>query len=166
MDNKQKVEGGLLGVLVLVIIIGGYLWYSSSKSAPAPVAPPVVQKPVSDVKVTTAQMNTTTSTLSLPVGFPTNIPVEVLNITESYTAEYKSAGFVQYTITYTSDKTVASKWLEYKDFLTKAGYTLGKEGTNQAQGTVYGKKGMDEMSVLVATQNKKTTVHISVLQKK
>ncbi len=171
MDQKQKVEGGLLGLLILVLFIGGYFWYTSTKiyvaptliSAPAPI---VNSAPVSDVVVNQSSQSTSTSALNLPTGFPNTIPVELSNIFESYNTEYRNAGYVQYTVGYTSQKTVVQKWKEYSDFMIKDGFQLKKEESVQAQGTLYGEKGGQELSVLVSVQNKQTTVHIMVVQKK
>lgn len=171
MPQQTKTLLIIAGVIVLVLI--GYVWYSNSKiETIVDLANPTNTtnqtaadlKPRSDVTVKQAEATDIGKSLKLPTGFPSIIPVETMNVTESYSAFYQTHNSTQYTVTYTSTATIATKWDEYEAFMTKNGYTINKTTSIKSKGIVSGTKTGESLLVVINAQEGKTIVHITLLK--
>ena len=102
----------------------------------------------------------------VPSGMPSDIPLELANVIESYTMTRDDKAAVQYTLSYKSSKTKAQKYAEYLDFMTKSDYAFGTSGKNEATGTLSGEKNNDALTVVVSNQGEYTLVQLSYLDRK
>ncbi|MFZ2048724.1 MAG: hypothetical protein WAV25_00240 [Minisyncoccia bacterium] len=168
MQQQTKTLLIIAGIIVLVLV--GYVWYSSTNKSGATLpntsttAKTEEVKPRSDVTVKQAEVTDTGKSLKLPAGFPTTIPVETMNVTESYSAFYQTHNSTQYTVTYTSTATIASKWDEYEAFMSKNGYTINKATSIKSKGIISGTKTGESLLVVINAQGGKTLVHITLLK--
>lgn len=115
------------------------------------------------VLVTEASPATTGS--RLPAGFPRDIPVEEVNVTESYRAVYTENRAAQYTVSYTSNKSRDSLWDTYNSFMKGAGYAIETTGTSKSQGQLMGNKDNDTLSVIISARTGMTLVQINLLDR-
>ena len=168
---QQQTKIFIAAAVILVVLVFGYVWFLSRAKAPVIQSPTASStqtatqiKPRSDVLVNSAQPTSTGKSLQLPTGFPTTIPVELGNITESFSAFYQTHNATQYTVTFTSAETVSAKWDEYSAYMTKAGYVMNKTATNKSKGTLSGSLAKDNLLIVITTENNKTTVHLTLLQ--
>jgi hypothetical protein len=161
-----------LSLLVLLIVVGGYLWLSS-RSVPTTKSPIVTAVPAPAVvshepakNVQVVQGDTTaTSSNALPDGFPTDIPVDTTHLTESYKAFYSTHNVTQYTVSFISTKSQATLWKQYDTALPAAGYVIDKSMSNQATGQIVAAKGNDTLNVLIFSQDNSLIVQINLLDK-
>jgi hypothetical protein len=169
MDLHHKDSSVVLTLLLLVlaVIVGYFILYPSRpasetktpSASSVKTTPATSSNPSNSVAVTNA-----TAEKNLPTGFPSIIPVEKANITESYKAVYKNHNnATQYTISYTSKSSVAALWDTYADFLRKEGYVLDKLATDKNLGTISGTKGDNTLSVVLSRHDKVSLVQLNLL---
>ena len=168
---QQQTKIFIAAAVILVVLVVGYVWFLGStktqnNQTQNTQTTQVVQQaqPRSDVVVNSAQPTSTGKSLQLPAGFPTTIPVELANVTESFSAFYQTHNATQYTVTFTSAETISAKWDEYNAYMTKAGYVMNKTATNKSKGTLSGILAKDNLLVVITTENNKTTVHLTLLK--
>jgi hypothetical protein len=119
---------------------------------------------VNEIEVTKTDI-TQNGTTNLPVGFPSDIPVEANNLTESFRAAYQSRGIVQYSVSYTSLKTRDSLWDAYSSYMNGAGYAVDKTGTSKSLGQISGTKNGDSLSVVLSNHGGLTLVQINYVER-
>lgn len=162
MNTGNKVKRDAIIVLLVVLILGfGYLLYRSRYTALAPTV-----QTATDSATSTQSLNTNTDNNvsvvgpQLPDGFPTDIPIETGAVVEAYKAFYQRQNATRYVVSFTTTKSKTTEWDLYNSYMNQAGYTLSKIGTSKADGVVSGVKAGDNMSVIVATAGKETSVQI------
>ena len=101
----------------------------------------------------------------LPAGFPNSIPVEIENIVDGYTMNYKDEGVMLHSIRYESEETVSKKFSEYLNFMVKSGFSISKDGQDEKNGVLIGDKDNDNLTILIGVQAGKTSVLISYLNR-
>lgn len=161
MPPEQQTNHGTKKVLIaaLLLIILALLAYVLLR-----VNPTGQQVTQENVQVNAVDLNNAqTPSEKLPSGFPEIIPIEVNTVEESYSADYPDRGFTQYTVSYLSAKSRDEKRAEYDAFMTANGYVFGTEVNENPNAPIYmnGKKGNDELTVVIATKNEKTSVTLS-----
>lgn len=119
-------------------------------------------KPLDVVVEHTQRVN---GALPVPPNFPADIPVEKTDIIESATTEYPTLDAKQLSLNYMTSKTVAQKLAEYKDYMTKAGYTLTEGDPSSPVKALFGTKEDANLSVVISSQNGKTLVQVAYLLK-
>ena len=135
----------IAGVVVLAVIALGVILIGRGKTnVPS-------GKPASGVEVLRADLSPTSSSKLLP-GFPSSIPVEKENITDSYKADYTKHGVIQYTVNFTSSRTKDALWNEYVNFLKNNNYSVDPGVTSKAQGYIKGTKGNTEFNAVIFDQ--------------
>jgi hypothetical protein len=160
----------ILPALLLVLIIGAlYYWYAGKVKAPTAPAETASSTAATSTaaapNVHVTQINlaeASTPTSKLPAGFPSDIPVEAANITQSYSAVYADHGVTQYTVNYTSAKTKDALWAAYTSYVSAAGYALGAT-TNKSEGVLDATKGKNDLNVLITSHNSTSLVQITYL---
>lgn len=159
-----------LSLLVLVVVALGLGWYFVSNRVPAPiddVGGEVVKdentKEINGVLVTEASLADTGS--KLPAGFPRDIPVEQINVTESYRAVYEERGATQYTVSYTSNKSRDALWDTYNSYLKSAGYSIDTTSTSKSQGQIMGSRENDTLFIIISARSGLTLVQINLLDR-
>jgi len=139
MSSPSKMPSrsprALLWILAIIIVIGVVFWYvQQGKYVMTGVTP---QKFSSEnVKVTQVNVATATGTSKLPNGFPTDIPVELANITDSSTLAYPEHNTTLYTVTYISTHPSEELYANYTAYLKKTNYTIGQTLRIPAQLTI------------------------------
>jgi len=100
----------------------------------------------------------------IPLGLPSNIPIDIANIYDSYTAEYPSA--TQATVAYMTDRSINDAYNVYHDYMKKAGYVFRPNGENVQKGILYGALLNNDLSILITAKDTKTSVQISWFKRK
>lgn len=158
----------LLSIFVGVVVIIAGVWYFLMTRPITPVAnlePKILTEENVAVSVTKPDISAS-SVSKLPAGFPTSIPVETANITESYRAVYNERGVTQYTVSYTSLKTRDALWDAYSSYMKGAGYTLDTGTTSKTSGNISGTNASnDTLSVILSSRSGTTLVQMSLLDR-
>lgn len=171
MEQNTQTKTILIALLVLLILAAGYFWftkqntYKPTTTATETVSKTTTVKPKENVDVKQTDLNVSNTEAKLPSGFPTNIPVEISGIFESYSAVYKDHGVTQYTVGYNSSASKDSKWDEYKTFMTKEGYKFDENSTSKSKGVLSGTKDSNSLLIVVSEKENKTVVQISLLSR-
>ena len=103
--------------------------------------------------------------ISVPAGFPQDIPIEKAGIIESNTTNYPDQNAKQLSLSYKSSKTITQKYAEYKTYLVQAGYNLTEGGANTPVRAIFGTKADANLSVAISSSGGKTLVQLSYLLK-
>ncbi len=120
-DSKMKAS---VGILILVIIIAlAYLGYSKYpnlfKKTNLPVEKTVIEK---------IDFSKVENLGKLPEGFPSNIPVEKNNLTESTKITYTEQKTILYSVSFNSARQPEELYAQYKDFLSaKNGFVINNQ---------------------------------------
>lgn len=165
MSSKTKIILVFL-LLVLSVLVLTYLYKRGSDYPPANTENNSPQGEVegSGEKVEVTQTNITGGgTSKLPEGFPAGIPVETINIKESYKVDYNDRGVTQYTISYSSMKSIDDVWTIYFDFMNKERYMIDMDATSRSSGQITGFLGNDSLSIVISAQNGGTLVQMNLL---
>jgi hypothetical protein len=145
----------LLGLAVIVILIAAYfLWGSSNKQ--------VGQNSFSseNVIVTPTNVATATGEGKLPVGFPTDIPVEIANITESATLSYPDRKATLYSVSYFSTKQQEEIFATYGKFLADNGYKITNTDKSAAHMVYQATKDKNDITIVITPQPNRIMVQI------
>jgi len=101
----------------------------------------------------------------LPKDFPSDIPIEIANITDSYSVNYKKDGFIQRSVVYTSTKTVGEIYGEYETFMVGGGYLLLDSSLSKNSANIEGSKNGDNLSVSIDDSSGFSSVNVSYVGK-
>jgi len=166
MEQSQNIKT-ISTIVVIVLVLGvGYLFLGKS-NAPGKINSRVSsdnngQKPM-DVVVEKASV--VNGTLSVPAGFPQDIPLERGGVLDGATTQYPGKNAKQFSISYKSSKTVTEKYTEYKNYMTKAGYSVTEGGANYPVRSLFGTSNDINLSVAISKSDGKTLIQLSVLLK-
>jgi hypothetical protein len=169
--HESEVRLVLPALLLVIILVGGYLWLKSHHPVTSTLTPSSTETTDSDNQGTVPVVEITNSAVTsngnsvLPTGFPSSIPVESANIKESYKADYTAHGLTQYTVTYISNKSADAVWQIYSEYLNSNGYTVNEANTSEKNGTIIGNKGDDEIDVAITTLDSGSYVQVGYLTK-
>lgn len=152
----------ILPLLVLLVIIGGGAYLYSHKTVEAPAS--ITETPSSSQSTKIIETDLTGAN-KLPAGFPSDIPVEMANVTESYAGQYQSLNATQYSVSYTSKQAAGTLWDSYSAFMSQSGYTINPKATSKSVGQISGTKNGDTLSVVISSHNGTSLVHLSYLDK-
>jgi signal transduction protein with GAF and PtsI domain len=153
----------LVLVIVVVLAIGGYLLLSGGAGEPKNETP--IETVTKRDGVIVAKTDVTKSGSKVPQGFPSDIPIESVNITDSYKAFYERVQATQYTVNYTSDRDREDLWNMYSKFMNDSGYRIDVAQTSRGLGQISGAKGDDSMTVIVTSSNGISLVQLSYLDR-
>lgn len=166
--NRSNNKTIAIVIAVVVIILIGYLILKGGGTEPMVENTPqtVSTDTLENVIVQPANVAGATSEAEkLPSGMPNGIPVETENIWESYSMTYPSRNLVQYSVSFYSSASLAEKFAEYDQYMTAAGYEFGRDGKSEANGILYGVKDGDDLSVYLTTQDGRTSVQLTYLDR-
>jgi len=170
MEQPQQIKTISAIVIVLLVLGVGYVLYAKYR-APRDENQQVSnssdnaggnQKPM---KVVVENSPVVNGALSVPIGFPKDIPIEKGVILESATTNYPDQKAEQLSLSYRSSKTIAQKYAEYKDYMSRAGYTLTEGSTSAPVRAIFGTKENANLSVAISSSKGKTLVQLSYLLK-
>ncbi len=153
----------LVIVIVAALALGGYLFLNRGADAPKDETP--IENVTKKDGVTVAKTDVTKSGSKVPQGFPTDIPIESVNVTDSYKAFYERVQATQYTVNYTSDRDREDLWNMYSKFMNDSGYRIDVAQTSRGLGQISGSKGDDSLSIIVTSSNGITLVQLSYLDR-
>ncbi len=154
-ENNHKTVFLVLGIILLIILVYFFVFYNKS------------DQPVGEIDVSLNKVDVSaalTDEDKLPQGFSKDIPVELSNITESYSTEYKDAGFTQSSLSYTSDRTVEDLYKEYEAYMTSDGYDIYDSELSDDYASIDGSKGEIELSVVVDGLGETRVVSVSYVE--
>lgn len=144
---------------MLVVLIGGYFAYRSVGTIP-------MNKKRKTPQVSRVDLSSATDEFGmLPEGFPWSIPVDSMNITDSYTIDYDARGVTQYSVTYNTDISISEKYKMYKEFMIADGYTLTTDSSDGDVSSLYGTRDDSELSIIIDEVADETRVQITYLEK-
>ena len=169
MQQQTKTLFATAVVIIILVLVSVWFMGRSKNPYTTPQATTTSDnttevKPRSDVVVKQAEPTDTGKSLKLPAGFPTTIPVELANITESYSAFYQTHNTTQYTVSFISSESVGAKWDQYNAYMIQSGYTINKTSTIKSKGTLLGTKTGESLTIVITTQNNKTIVNLTLLK--
>ena len=157
----------IIALFVLLFLLVVFMYGKiQSTTAPANLAVETNLVPEeSKAIVYKADVNAEIGKERLPEGFPTNIPVETDSVEQSLKTEYPEKGMIQYSVTYTTEKTIEEVRDSYRSFFTNDDYVIYSEVANPVQ--IYSNKSGDDVSVVIETNEKgKTRVFVNYLDRK
>ena len=163
MPNLTKK---LFLALVVVIVVILALYFIGKKYTP-PISEVVDLGETESDKLMVVVENTqlVNGVLPPPLGFPTDIPVEEPGILESATTDYPEQGAKQLSLSFTSAKTVAEKYAEYKSYLQRSGYKITETPVSSPVRALFGVKDVANLSVALSRKDGQTLVQLSYLLK-
>ncbi|MHB1330484.1 MAG: hypothetical protein ACYCY6_00740 [Minisyncoccota bacterium] len=170
MYNKAKI----ISVLILVILAAGAFVYMSNYMGKSERSGEEgdgnTEQEISSGSSETVQVTETNITQGgiskLPSGFPSSIPVETINVKESYRVDYTDKGVTQYTVSYASMRTSGELWAVYYDFMNEEGYLIDEDVTSESLGQVTGFFNNDSLSVVISNQDGRSLVQMNLLVRK
>ncbi len=146
-------------VLVFVFLLAVSVFMAMNMQSKKIITKENVQVKNTDLKSVTNEAD------KLPSGFPSFIPVETAQTTESYTMNFPDRKLTQYTVNFTTSKTLDQKYKEYSDFMNANGFVL-KPGTDSAMTkTLFASKNNDDLLVVLSMVGKETTVQIAYVDR-
>jgi hypothetical protein len=149
----------IAGILVLAVI------FVLNRGEEASLDKTPIESVVKKDGVTVAKTDVTKSGSRVPQGFPSDIPIESINVIDSYKAFYEKVQATQYTVNYTSDRDREDLWNMYSKFMNDSGYRIDVAQTSRGVGQISGAKGDDSLSVIVTSSNGISLVQISYLDR-
>lgn len=158
MEKSIKHGVVIASLLVVLILLGGYMWVRSHSSDGVKEA-----GTAANVDVTNTALPGQNKTL--PDGFPADIPVQSENIVESYKVVYKDRGVIQYTVSFTSSATQTDLMNVYKDFFARSGVVTDTTNSNTPKGQLVGLRKDDTLTIVVSPRGEGSYVQITVLHK-
>ncbi|MBX4200060.1 hypothetical protein KW790_01180 [Candidatus Parcubacteria bacterium] len=164
MESNKESHIVISATIFLMVVA---IWYWGFYSSKVPNLPGIRQTPTprSDVKVTQSAVGNT-GALNIPSGFPEDVPLDADAVTESYKASYTNKNVIQYSISFTSSRSLAAVWQTYKDFLVKSGFSVDPNMTdNKTKTRVGGQKTSDVLTVVLSPVAGKTYVQLSFLDR-
>lgn len=156
MEPQQSSKAKTLITIVVIVLILGVAYLLINSLSKVDNTPEVVE-------IENAEF--VDGVFQAPEGFPTDIPLEQSNILESVTTNYPELGARQLSLTYESSQTVDEKYVEYKDYLTNAGYVVTEGDANSSVKAVFGTNDAVNLSVVISSYGEKTRVQIAYLLK-
>ncbi|MEK7176956.1 MAG: hypothetical protein AAB719_01510 [Patescibacteria group bacterium] len=170
-QNPTPVQGQtpnkktFLAILVIMALLAlGYFLSQKYSLDKGPTSPEETNEAL-PMEVVVEHTQAVNGVLPTPKDFPKDIPVEKFDITESATTVYPSIGAKQLNISYQSNKSLDVKYKEYKDYMTKAGYTLSEGGTGANLKAIFGTKEKENLSVVVSSAGGGSLVQVAYLLK-
>src|SRR3989344_6635915 len=112
MEQPQQIKTISAVIIILLVLGAGFLLFLKYRAFPNPanllMTNPSTSLGASDEQRTVVVENTSliNGTLSLPAGFPQDIPLEKGNLIKSATTYYPEQNVRQLSISYQSSKTV------------------------------------------------------------
>jgi hypothetical protein len=155
-SRPKKSIGFLIGIFALLLILVYVMSVNfSDKDKKEDVS-------VSDVNLLTAE-----GAERLPVGFPSDIPVEVGGAYESYAMDYEDRGVKQYTVSFVASESFEAAYRLYADYLSQNGFISERDLVfrNQNPETLYGTRDNDDISIVITQNDERVDVQISYLDR-
>lgn len=118
----------VLLIVLLIIIAGGSVWYKKFYVKP---------DTIENVAITNIDLESQIGKDRIPSNFPTDVPVEPLEITESYEMSYPDRGVIVSIVVLETNREKSEIFESYKTSLNNQGYLVGETETNPEGGVLY-----------------------------
>lgn len=165
LNTTNTKRNSIIALVVFLILAIGFVLsgkYRNPVQEDSPTFGSTNDKPAIVVVENTPMVN---GTLSVPTGFPPDIPLEKGKILESAATHYPDQNAQQLSISYRSSKTIAQKYTEYKNYMTASGYQITEGAVNTPVRAVFGTKESVNLSVAISSSEDGTLVQLSYLVK-
>ena len=171
MEQPPQIKTISAVIIIFLVLGAGFLLFLKYRTFPNPedslTINPSTSLGTNDEPKTVLVENTPMidGALSLPGGFPQDIPLETGNLIESATTYYPEQNVRQLSLSYWSSRTMTEKYAEYKNYMTTSGYKITEEDTNAPVRAIFGVKEDRNLSVAISSREGKTLVQLSYLLK-
>jgi len=162
MEKSPNIKAAEILVIIIAVLVG-YLIFRHYRSN-MEKEPVMNSSPSGESQVVVENTSVTGGVLSLPTGFPQDLPVEKPLI-ESATTKYPDQNARQLSVSYQSKKQMAEKYAEYKEYLNKEGFSVTEGEANSGVRGLFGTKPEVNVSVVISSSRGETLVQISYLEK-
>lgn len=172
---ERSYTSRIISAIVIILLLAGAIYYlisskgtlnpdaaNQTESDDATTAPTAATQPM---KVVVENSRSLAGKLSLPAEFPSSIPVETANITESATTRFPEQNAIQLSLSYKSSKSIIAKYEEYKAYMTEAGYSVTEGDARASVRSIFGTKADANFTVAISNSGSMTLVQISYLMK-
>lgn len=162
MEQSQKTRT-LTAVLLIVLVLGvGYILSSKYRASQGGESVPLAEQPRKIEVENTAMVN---GFLPAPAGLPSDIPIEGDRVLESVTTKYPEQNAEQLSLNYQSQKSVAEKYAEYKQYMELAGYDVSEGDASSPVRALFGEKEDANLTVVISNSEEGTLVQLAYLLK-
>jgi len=166
MEQQKKTKTILAVVIVLLLLAIGYVLSTKDRSPNQDNSATSGEDNGSFATVVVENTSAVDGALPTPAGFPEDIPIETGNILESASTKYPDQNAEQLSLSYTSSKTVAEKYTEYKTYMTQASYDVTEGDASSPLKALFGTKTEANLSVVISSSEEGLTlVQLSYLLK-
>ncbi len=167
MEQSSQIKTISAIIIILLVFGAGFLLFlkyrtSSLNQENSPTSGGTNGESATVVVKNTPMVN---GVISVPVGFPQDIPLESDSLIESATTQYPGESIQQLSISYRSSKTITQKYTEYKDYMNQAGYSLTEGNKSAPVRAIFGTKENTNLSVAISSSEGKTLIQLSYLLK-
>lgn len=166
MEQSQQTKT-ISAIVIILLVLGVAYYVLSAKYRVSVQENPSVSNSANNSPATVVVENTpmVNGAISVPARFPRDIPIEKAGIIESATTEYPAQNAQQLSVSYRSSKTIAEKYAEYRDYMSRADYRVTEGQTGALPRAIFGAKADANLSVVISSANGKTLVQLSYLLK-
>jgi len=123
------------------------------------------QKTLESINFTNIDLTKVEGADKIPKGMPQDLPLEINNVVESYTADYPVRGVVRANLTYTTERSVGDVYSEALLYMKNANYIFTDDGQNEENGYLSGTKNRSTLTFVVDSRDNKTFVQITYLDR-
>ncbi len=141
----------VLLIVLLILIAGGITVYKQYNS----------KSKNKNVTIETVDLRTAKGENKLPKGFPRDIPVDLSNVTESFSANYEDDKVLQGGFTFMSQQTKDEAYNSYLTSITNSGYILDTQNTNKEAGYILGTKDGSQISFAITEINNSVQIQVA-----
>ena len=162
--QRMKILSAFL-ILIAAALVAGFLYFYKNPLALQKKPESLPDTSNEPMEVVVEENRTESGALVVPPGLPQDIPLEKGDILESTTTKFLGPGAEQLSLTYTSSKSVAQKYAEYKTYMSHKGYEIMEGPANSQVRSVFGTSAAANLSVAISSTKDGTLVQISYLIK-
>ena len=165
MEQSQNKK--IVPIIIILVLIVSYSYFMVIRGD-QPDQPDQPSKPSvigNEAVVTVENTIMIHGVLSAPKEFPEDIPLEKEMILESATTNYPNKNTRQLSVAYKSSGTIMQKYLDYRNYMSQAGYNviIEEKDENSLARTVFGSKKNTNLSVVLSSLESGTLVELSYL---
>lgn len=162
MEQPQNKK--IVPIIIILVLIVSYSYFMVIRGdKPDQPSKPSVTR--AEAVVTVENTIMIHGVLSAPKEFPEDIPLEKEMILESATTNYPNKNTRQLSVAYKSSGTIMQKYLDYRNYMSQAGYNviIEEKDENSLARTVFGSKKNTNLSVVLSSLESGTLVELSYL---
>jgi hypothetical protein len=147
-------------VVAIIIVLAGLYYFVIQKNSSG-TSMSTAKFSSENVQVSNVDFANMTGTAKLPAGFPTDIPVELANITNSSTQYYPDKKTTLYSVSYTSAHQAEDLYQSYGAYLKKDNYAVGPTTDTATQLTYLAISPKGSLYIVIVPQSGGAKVQVS-----